>query len=73
MLAPKDTNGCAWENRAIPLASEKCKGGNNRELERPGEIYKSKVELNFSLLDVVARITTRTMTIAAYIQLERRT
>lgn len=35
-------------------------------LEGPGGyIYKSKVALNFSLLDVVARITTRTMSISA--------
>lgn len=61
----------AWENGAIPLATAKRKqyGHGGKMLRVPGGpggyIYKSKVALNFSLLDVVARITTRTMSISA--------
>jgi len=47
-------------------------GGKHRGDAKKGraEIYKSKVALNFSLLDVVARITTRTMSIAGEMRLE---
>jgi len=62
------------------LASAKCKGFRGRGENTGGdakkgraEIYKSKVALNFSLLDVVARITTRTMSIAGEMRLEMAT
>lgn len=51
----------------VPRGGEKALG---RMVRRgKAEIYKSKVALNFSLLDVVARITTRTMSIVGEMHL----
>jgi len=55
------------------LQSARDFGGGGDAKKGRAEIYKSKVALNFSLLDVVARITTRTMSIAGEMRLEMAT